>query len=181
MLRATKYAFIVVVPVLIGLGCSLNKGTVKTGYKKGEDSVSKEFKAVQEELAGKLEVSPEQVQNEKLYTFVNEWIGVGYSYGGTTKSGIDCSGFSNALFESVYSKKLERRARDIFLNCTAIDKSELQEGDLVFFDIQGRPKSHVGVYLQNDRFVHASTSSGVIISNLNSVYYVKYFASGGRL
>ena len=57
----------------------------------------------------------------------------------------------------------------------------MKEGDLVFFKIGQSTVSHVGVYLANDRFVHASTSSGVMISDLNEAYWKKYYAGGGRI
>jgi lipoprotein Spr len=61
-------------------------------------------------------------------------------------------------------------------------RSELQEGDLVFFSIgQKKRVSHVGVYLDHDRFVHASTSAGVMISDLNETYWTKYYTGGGRV
>lgn len=135
---------------------------------------------LQKKYAPVLEVGPEQIKNEQLYNFVDHWIGVGYRYGGTTKEGVDCSGFTCQLFESVYRKSMGRTTSDLFNSCVPIDRSNLEEGDLVFFDIETKKKSHVGVYLQNQRFVHASSSKGVIISDLNNSYYNKYFSSGGR-
>ena len=60
-------------------------------------------------------------------------------------------------------------------------EDELNEGDLVFFDFNGQKFSHVGVYLQNNRFVHVSTSKGVIISNLKDPWYYKYFSRAGSV
>ena len=120
------------------------------------------------------------MRNTKLYSFVNSWEGTPYKFGGMSKSGTDCSGFSNVLYKEVYGKKLPRTTKDIYGSCRKLGKGDLKEGDLVFFDIQGKKKSHMGVYLQNNRFVHASSSKGVVISDLNNPYYKKYFAGGGR-
>lgn len=139
------------------------------------------LKKLQVKYSSILNVEPSAIKNMNLYTFVDEWMGVGYKYGGTSKQGVDCSGFANALYNTVFEKDLERTARSIYAVCTKVGKSEMEEGDLVFFDIQGKPKSHVGVYLANNRFIHASTSSGVIISSLENTYYKKYFAAAGRI
>ena len=70
---------------------------------------------------------------------------------------------------------------EIFKACSPVDRGRLQEGDLVFFKINSSQISHVGVYLANENFVHATLQSGVIISSLNEAYYSKYFFKGGRL
>jgi len=136
--------------------------------------------SIQQKYATKLQVKPSQVRNAQLYSFVNSWEGTPYRYGGMSKSGADCSGFSNVLYKEVYRKQLPRTTKDIYSSCRKVGKGELREGDLVFFDIQGKKKSHMGVYLQNNRFVHASSSKGVVISDLNNPYYKKYFSGGGR-
>lgn len=129
----------------------------------------------------KLEVDPFQLTNEDLYHFIDEWIGTRYRYGGKSKSGIDCSGFSSTLYEAVYQKSFSGSSRSIYTLVAPLEKNELTEGDLVFFKIRKNQISHVGVYLHNDYFVHASTEAGVIISSLNEPYYKKYFYKGGRL
>ncbi len=137
--------------------------------------------SVKEKYAGLLGVDAAQIRNEKLYSFINEWYGVPYKYAGKDKSGIDCSGFSSALYNSVYQKKLSPSARQQAEETKKIDTSGLKEGDLVFFDIGAGKISHVGVYLQNNKFVHASTKRGVIINDLNEPYYKKYFVRSGRV
>lgn len=120
--------------------------------------------------------------NMGLYSFIEEWYGTPYRMGGTSKSGIDCSAFVRALYEKVYSTGIDRTSRDQFAASIRLkDKEELQEGDLVFFKIKTRRISHVGVYLANGKFVHASSSRGVVISDLNDSYWVRYYAGGGRI
>jgi len=119
--------------------------------------------------------------NGTLADFIQDWYGVPYRLGGTTKSGIDCSAFVQELYSDVYNVHLLRTAFEQFSTCTPIyDPDKLKEGDLVFFKIHSRHISHVGVYLSDGNFVHAS-SHGVMVSNLNDRYWMRYFAAGGRI
>ncbi len=134
-----------------------------------------------EEIKTTIHLSDKGMQ-QPLYQFINEWYGVPYKYGECSKNGTDCSGFVNALYEKIYHKHLERRAQDIFeKQCKKIKQSDIKEGDLIFFKIESKNISHVGVYLQNGKFVHASTKRGVIISDINEPYYQKYFYTFGRV
>lgn len=121
--------------------------------------------------------------NHKLYEECREWLGVPYLYGGQEKDGTDCSGFVMQVYKAVYDRKIERNSARIFeRNCEEIDKDELREGDLVFF-ATGRTSriSHVGIYLKDGKFVHASSSRGVRVSDLSERYYVKHFKCAGRV
>ena len=118
--------------------------------------------------------------NMKLFNFVYDWIGTPYRLGGGTKKGIDCSGFTKQLYSQVFNLDIKRNSRDIFSMVSPVKKDELKEGDLVFFKIRSRSISHVGIYLGNDRFAHAS-SKGVAISSLDDAYYSRYFYKGGRV
>lgn len=119
--------------------------------------------------------------NLKLYQFVYDWIGTPYRLGGGTKKGIDCSGFAFELYNKVFSTLIGNNSRNIFSMVNPIKKEELKEGDLVFFKIGSRSITHVGVYLGNNKFAHASTSKGVMISDLNEAYWTRYYYKGGRL
>jgi lipoprotein Spr len=121
-----------------------------------------------------------------LYNTCGDWIGVKYRHGGNTKNGVDCSGFVSAIYKQVYGIKLERKSANILRkNCTVIPKSNLREGDLVFFRTVGSGKrnipTHVGIYLKNGRFVHASLAHGVTVSSLSEAYYVRTWITGGRV
>jgi cell wall-associated NlpC family hydrolase len=129
-----------------------------------------------------MQTEPEHLQNLKLYYFINKWYGVVYRGARNELDGTDCSGFVNVLFKDVYGKKLEREAELIFKNnCKPKANNNLREGDLVFFKTQHDYIDHVGVYLHNNHFVHASSKLGVMIDDLDEAYYKKTFFKGGSL
>ncbi|MBW6479020.1 MAG: C40 family peptidase [Bacteroidales bacterium] len=137
--------------------------------------------AFYEEYSGILGYSLNGTENPVLLREVAGWLGIPYRYGGTTKAGADCSGFAKMVYLEVYGINLERVTVNMAQNSRRIGKRNLREGDLVFFRINGRRISHVGIYLSNNKFVHASTSRGVIVSDLDEDYYSRNFAFGGRV
>lgn len=146
-----------------------------------EPVLSKEKQELKEKYSELLDVTDLELEKIELYAFIDEWVGVKYKYGGTTKKGVDCSGFTNLLYNNVFKRELPRSSSDIAAVAKSVSKKELSEGDFVFFSIRSNKVDHVGIYLANNRFVHASTSKGVIISNLEHPYYAKHFKTGGRL
>lgn len=126
-----------------------------------------------------LDIEVEKLTNRKLIDYVDQWWGVPYRIGGTSKSGIDCSGFVRGLVAETYGLELPRSSREQAQFCKRIEKSQVKEGDLVFFS-SGRHISHVGMYLRNNKFVHASTSMGVVISDLDEPYWKRKYAYAGR-
>lgn len=121
--------------------------------------------------------------NHKLYLESAKWIGVPYRSGGDSKRGTDCSGFVSQVYRKVYRKQVPRNTEDLKKKSSKIAKRNLREGDLVFFtSSRSRKKvAHVGIYLKNGKFVHASTSKGVIVSRLSERYYTQHWISGGRI
>lgn len=120
-------------------------------------------------------------RNKSLYTFIEEWYGTPYRFGGTSKTGIDCSAFTRRLYEEVYNMSLVRTSIEQFASVAYITKEALKEGDLVFFKIRSKRISHVGVYLSDGKFVHASVSRGVVISDLEESYWSRSYAGAGRM
>lgn len=137
----------------------------------------------QKQFSSYLELPAEDVmKNENIWFFIDRWWGTPYRLGGTDFNGIDCSSFTQHFYADVYkTSTLPRTAQEQYNYSRIIkDTKKLQPGDLVFFKIRSRSVSHVGVYLQNDKFVNASTSSGVSIGDLNNPYWKRYFVGGGR-
>lgn len=119
--------------------------------------------------------------NTKMYQFIYDWLGTPYRLGGDSKKGIDCSGFAYKLYDKTFNTIIGSNARNIFSMVSPVNKSDLREGDLVFFKIHSKSISHVGVYIGDNKFAHASSSRGVMISNLDEPYWQKYFYKGGRI
>jgi lipoprotein Spr len=127
-----------------------------------------------------LNTEVEQLQDNPLLEHVDEWYGTRYRYGGTTKTGVDCSAFTQAIYMTAFAVSLPRTARDQYRNSRIISATEMKTGDLVFFNTTGGI-SHVGIYLQNNKFIHASTSHGVTISDIFDPYYLRRFIGVGRI
>lgn len=126
-----------------------------------------------------LDAEVEEVAPNALYQGIDEWMGTRYQYGGTSKDGIDCSAFMQVLYTGHFGIVLPRTAREQHGVTQRINREELTEGDLVFFNTTGGV-SHVGVYLRNNKFAHAATSGGVMISDLDEAYWSKRFIGAGR-
>ncbi|MGF1739751.1 NlpC/P60 family protein [Vibrio profundum] len=116
----------------------------------------------------------------RLYAQYSHWKGVRYQYGGYSHSGIDCSGFTRTTFHSQFGVRLNRTAEEQSEQGFSVSKSHLRPGDLVFFKT-GFFSHHVGIYLDRHRFLHASTSKGVMISSLNNVYWKDHYWKSRRV
>jgi len=109
------------------------------------------------------------------------WMGAPYVYGGTSPDGVDCSGFVQQIYIQVFDIKLPRTTAEMYERGTFVRGNWLQCGDLLFFkNIRGRGVDHVGIYIGENRFIHASSSRGVVISDLTSDYYLEHFVSARR-
>nr|WP_017806600.1 NlpC/P60 family protein [Avibacterium paragallinarum] len=111
-----------------------------------------------------------------------EWAGTPYRLGGQSRRGIDCSGFVQKTFLERFNIQLPRTTKEQVKYGTRIAKEEIQTGDLVFFKTGRGPNGyHVGIYVQNDQFLHASTKGGVIYSSLNSPYWKRTYWQARRM
>lgn len=118
---------------------------------------------------------------KSLKNEISQWLGTPYKYGGNDKKGVDCSGFVCAIYKEVYEQNVPRTSQSLYVACKKIKDNELKEGDLVFFNFNGKGVSHVGIYLSNNMYVHASTTKGVVLSDLKNVYTIKNYIGAGRI
>ena len=118
--------------------------------------------------------------NESLDNFYKEWKGVRYKYGGNSKRGIDCSAFIQKAYKQTLNIKIPRTTLLQSKVGKKIDKSQLQYGDLVFFKT-GKNSRHVGIYTEDGKFMHASSSKGVTISKLENIYFNKHYWKSTRI
>ena len=131
----------------------------------------------------KLDLPVEELANHQLLSFIDDWYGVKYRFGGDSKTGIDCSAFTRKLLSEVFSISVGRVVPDQLKAGIEIPKPELRMGDLIFFKTStGHRKglTHVGFYLGNGNFVHAATNRGVVFDNIEKDYYKKAFRTAVR-
>lgn len=115
-----------------------------------------------------------EIRESSLFSVYNQWQGVPYRLGGTNKNGIDCSAFVQIAYRDAWQLPLPRTTKMQSKVGDNISYKDAKYGDLVFFKTS-RTTNHVGVYLGNSRFMHASTSKGVIISRLDNPYWASKF------
>lgn len=109
-----------------------------------------------------------------------EWRGVKYRSGGLSKAGVDCSGFVHLTFRKKFGLSIPRTTRDLLGYGRKVSRRALRPGDLVFFRT-GLRKRHVGIYMGEDKFIHASTSRGVMVSNMQEKYWVRSYLQSRRI
>ncbi len=164
MLKLKPVIFLLVVCTMLFTSCKVKRITVSSRQNLSE----------QAEL-NRLDIS------KKLKKEIEHWLGVPYRYGGRDKKGIDCSGLICVLYQSLYKTDIPKTVKLQYEACKKIPLKKLREGDLVFFNPEGKEVTHIGLYLSDHTFVHASVSKGVVISNLENAYYKKSAVCGGRL
>lgn len=116
----------------------------------------------------------------QLKRAAEDWAGTPYRLGGTDRSGIDCSGFVAHLYAVVLNRSVPRTTADQARTGRPVQTDALQPGDLIFFQLP-RKQRHVGVYLRDNRFTHASVSEGVTISDLEDAYWQRNYWTARRL
>jgi Cell wall-associated hydrolases (invasion-associated proteins) len=155
------------------------KGVIATDAAAAPKGIRSSGSGLLSGYAAVLGVSAGELRTPALYRYIDSWMGVRHRTGGTDRRGLDCSAFVGMVMRDVYGKSLPRVSAAMADHVNRARK--LEEGDLVFFSFGRRGIDHVGIYLQNHKFVHVSTSKGVIISDLRDSWYAKYFSRGGRV
>ncbi len=137
--------------------------------------------SLQKTIIQKKQILTIKNKNSKNFSkFYKEWKGVKYRFGGNSKRGIDCSAFIQKAYKKTLNIKIPRTTLQQSKKGRKIQKSQLKLGDLVFFKT-GRNSRHVGIYIEDGKFMHASTKKGVTISRLNNVYFNKHYWKSKRI
>jgi cell wall-associated NlpC family hydrolase len=118
--------------------------------------------------------------DSKMDKVIDDVLGTKYRSGGTTTNGFDCSGFTMYVFKHL-GINLPHQSGSQFTMGTSVSRSDLRAGDLVFFNTSGSGVSHVGIYVGDGKFAHASTSRGVVVSSLSDSYYVNRYVGAKRI
>lgn len=129
---------------------------------------------------GNLSSTNESSITQHLYRQYQDWRGTPYAWGGMSKRGVDCSGFVYLTLRDQFGTYVPRTTAQQVQTGHHIDDDELAAGDLVFFKT-GSKVRHVGIYMENGKFLHASTSRGVIISRLDNVYWKEHYWHARRI
>lgn len=115
-----------------------------------------------------------------IYKQYDKWKGTKYKYGGTTKRGVDCSSFIQQVYFDAFGLKVPRTTSEQVNIGYKISKNKLHAGDMIFFK-NWRTGKHVGIMIENFKFIHASTSRGVVISNIHNPYYKSNYWQSRRV
>lgn len=170
-------------------GCSSAPRTERVGREEARpEGVRPDLARLSKELASRPQPSghypnsvPSGMDRDRVLLEILSLLGVPYRYGGNSKGGFDCSGFTAWVYRQTLSTLLPRSAEDQFSWGSSVEAGDLQFGDLVFFSTVGDGPTHVGIYVEDDLFAHASGSAGVTISSLEAPYYRDRFLGAKRI
>lgn len=178
--------FIIFVVFLVLLSGCMQKATV-TYVPHGNDRsqveksgvTSSEYNKKISSKNKRIAVNRKAGNTKEFDQYFRNWEGVRYRYGGKSSKGIDCSGLTQRAYKDLYDLDLPRTVTAQSKRGEKVNKQSLRPGDLVFFKT-GLYSRHVGIYLGENRFIHASRSKGVIQSNLNNTYWRKKYWQAKR-
>lgn len=167
--------------ILVLVSCGSTQKVVKREIPTPTVARAENLKKLESNFSGRLTSVMENVIKD-----AEKYLGAPYKFGGVTSSGFDCSGFTSKVFDE-NSYKLPRRSMDQAVTGSEVDIRQVKPGDLLFFATAGGEKvSHVGIVhdIGQDgevKFIHASSSKGVMISSLNEKYWNKAFLHAQRV
>ncbi len=155
------------------------QSTAKPDSSKRQNSVAKARKAINQKESAK--AAQKNAPRGNLENYARSWMGAKYVYGAASKTKTDCSGFVMQVYKGYYDIALDHNASSMYKDSRAksVSRGSLKEGDLVFFGGLWKV-DHVGIYLSGDRFIHASTSKGVMISPMHDKYWSPKYQGARR-
>jgi murein DD-endopeptidase / murein LD-carboxypeptidase len=154
---------------------------VKENDKKPEKKEVEQIATGERDFRKEKNTAIKPLDQSKMMREISKYMGVSYVSGGTTSEGMDCSGYTMIVYKNSMNIMLPRSSHEQSARGKAIELSGLKFGDLIFFNTTGESASHVGIYLGDDLFAHASVSLGVTISSLQSSYYIKRYECARRI
>jgi cell wall-associated NlpC family hydrolase len=193
-MNTTKYIILVIfISTIVIAGCTpqirfssktFNKNVALSGLKSNESSTVKKAVGRTNSISDNLKTDfalQMHLNNKQkeIINFAESWVGTPYCYGGTDKSCTDCSGFVMQIFDEA-GIKLPRTALQQYQFGQLVEDNDIAPGDLVFF-IRDSKIGHVGIYVGENQFIHASTNRGVVIQNLDDEFYRETFAGVRRV
>jgi lipoprotein Spr len=125
--------------------------------------------------------SKSKINKDKMGRIIDSFLGAPYRYGGETKEGIDCSGLVMQVYRQYAGFDLPRSTKKLYQLVSQVEEDDLVYGDLVFFSDGWFSVSHVGIYLEDGKFVHSAKDVGVVVSSLNEDYYKKRYRGARRV
>lgn len=154
--------------ILFISACGISRETTRTSAKSDSSSVSTKSPASENEVLN------------QLRSAYDEWGGAPYLLGGSSKSGVDCSAFAKSVLDEYFNVDIPRHTRDQLQAGSSVRRNSVRPGDLIFFRTD-RGVLHVGIAMENGDFLHASYSSGVMISNVGERYWAGRFLGVRRV
>ncbi len=124
--------------------------------------------------------APDDKTEQYLWKGVKGWQGVPYKWGGESRKGVDCSGFTKTVYRKLFNIRLPRSSAEQSTVGKAVKKKHLRAGDLVFFRYE-KNSNHVGIYLGKRKFIHASSKKGVMVSHLDKPYWKRIYRTSRRV
>lgn len=188
-MRIKNISLLLIISTFIFTGCStktINEedtiiGTFHTIEQDNNENITQEYLNQNnlDNISYLNHISQKNKISEELLDFYQEWKGVKYRFGGYTKKGIDCSALVQKALLEKFDFLLPRTTKNQVLVGTPVNKQDLQVGDLIFFK-NGRTR-HVGIYIDDGKFIHASRKVGVTISELDNTYFKKRYWKAQRV
>jgi lipoprotein Spr len=169
--------FVPLVAVLVLLGC---EPSIRYSAAPSKSDANVTAGGIEEPVGGTRR-SASVVDAERMSRIIKGYLGTPYRSGGYGKLGVDCSGLVYAVYRDYANLHLPPNSRKLFGKLRRVSAQNLRYGDLVFFSLNGKHASHVGIYVGNDKFAHASVSRGVIVSSLEDKSYRGSFVGARRV